>query len=102
MGIVAHTVFPHPHGAHTGIAHQLHGAMGYPGSRTQQQHGNGSRRNVNDPIFICHRNGAVLSSQRAVLQIEKRHPVFDLGQRLQVRPNQSGIIRHGSLFPSSP
>ena len=94
MGIVAHPMLPHPDGTHAGVAHQLHGAVGHAGTGAKQQYRNGRCRDMDDALFICYRNGAVLPSQGAVFEVQKGHAVLDLRQGLQLRADHTGQFPH--------
>ena len=47
---------------------------------------------------VCNGDRAILSAKGAVFQIQKRHPVFHLRQRLQVRPNHARHLVHLSFL----
>ena len=98
VGVVAHAVLSHPDSSNAGIAHQLHSAMGHAGARPKQQHRDARRRDLDDAFFVRHGNGTVLSPQRTVFQIQKRHPVFYLWQCLQIRPDHARKFIHGQFL----
>ena len=94
MGIIAHTMLSHPNGSHTGIAHQFHRPVRHTGTRSQKQYRNCGSRHQYDSFFIGNGNRTILPAQGTMFQIQKRHPILDLRQRLQFRANDTGHFRH--------
>ena len=98
MGVIPHTMLTHPDGPHARVAHKLHGAVGHPCARSQQQHRNACRRDGDHSFFIRHGDGTVLSAKGTVFQIQKGHPVLHLRQCLQVRPDHARHLVHLSFL----
>ena len=98
MGVIPHAVLAHPDGTHARVAHKLHGAVGHPCARPQQQHRDACRRDGDHSFFIRHGDGTVLSAKGTVFQIQKGHPVLYLRQCLQVRPDHARHLVHLSFL----
>lgn len=94
-GIIAHAVFANPNDRHATVSDQFHAAMRDACARTKEQNADCGRRNMYTAAFLGNQNRAVLSTERALLQVEKGHPIPHLRKRLQIRAYHSGnLCRH--------
>lgn len=105
MRVVTHAFLPHPDQGTSGVSHNGHRLMRQPGSRPQHQDAESRDRNVDHPTLVRRGECASVTTERAVLKVEKADSVSDtreLARRRRRKATVHQILAFASVSSPHP